>query len=77
MMSLDLYSTCLATASIVLQVVVVCVLWPYLKNQRAIGIKAKEDSEVNRVLNRLREKAKGEEGVLDRDDLRGLLGLGE
>ena len=57
-MTLDVYSACLATLGIVLQAVVVGILWPYLKRQRAVGIKAKKDSEAHNLLNHLREKAK-------------------
>ena len=76
-MTLDVYSACIATLGIVLQAVVVGVLWPYLKRQRAVGIKAKKDSEAHSLLNHLREKAKNEPEALDEDTLRNLLGFGE
>ena len=64
-MTLALYSAVIATLGILLQAIVVGVLWPYLKNQRVIGIKAKKDSEAHDLLNHLREKAKDEPKVED------------
>ena len=75
MISLDVYSACIATVGIVLQTVVVWFLWPYLRKQRATGIKAKKDSEAKDLLNHLKEKAKNEPEVLD--SLHSVLGLPE
>ena len=75
MMSLDLYSACIATASVVLQIIVVWFLWPYLQKQRATGIKAKRDSKAKDLLNHLKEKAQSEPEVLE--SLHNILGLTE
>ena len=64
-MTLDLYSAVIATLGILLQAIVVWVLWPQLKNQRVIGIKAKKNSEAHDLLNHLREKATNEPEVED------------